>query len=122
MSGASQKFRPYFTADELTEIIVCLKSSPSTRRIQLAQYLEGFLIKINHGVISPAHTTRPSIEQKLGFTPIPASHHLTGEAAYEKWLINPLSATPKEIQEAQDWRYRNDLMSPDEEREYESRT
>lgn len=122
MTGSAQKFRPYFTADELTEIISCLKSHPSTRRLQLAQYLESFLLKINHGIVSAAHTTKPSIEQKLGFDPIPAPHHLTGEAAYQKWIINPLSATPKEIEEAQDWRYRNDLMSPAEESEYENRS
>lgn len=120
MTGSAQKFRPYFTAPELQEIISCLKSHPSTRRLQIAQYLEGFLLKINHGIVSVAHTTRPSIEQKLGFAPIPAPHNLTGEAAYQKWLISPLTATPKEIEEAQNWRYLNDLMSPEEEKEYEN--
>jgi len=122
LSG-EQKFRPYFTAAELQEIILCLKSHPSPRRLTICQYLESFLLKINHGIVSPAHTLNPSLEQKLGFpdpsTPIPISHNLTGEAAYNKWLLSPGSATPKEIAEAMNWRYLNDLMSPEEEAEYE---
>lgn len=122
MAAGDQKFRPYFTAAELLEIISALKSAPNPRRLTLCQYLESFLLKINHGIITPAHTAAPSLESKLGFspdTPVPADHNLTGEAAYNKWLTNPLHATPKEIAEAMDWRYRNNLMSPEEERNYE---
>ena len=123
---SAQKFRPYFTASELLEIISALKAAPTHKRLVLVQYLEGFLLKINHGIVSPAHTNQPSLEDKLGFTvqditdlPVPVPHNLTGEAAYQKWLANPVSATPKEIGEAMDWRYRNNLMSPDEEKDYE---
>lgn len=117
---SSQKFRPYFTRDELLEIISALKSSPTPRRLTLCQYLEIYLLKINHGIIRPAHTIEPSLESKLGFSEtVPVSHELTGEMAYQKHLINPLNCTPKEIAEAMDWRYRNDLMSPDEEKAYE---
>lgn len=118
MSGS--KYRPYFTRDELLEIISTLKSHPSPRRLQICQYLEGFLLKMEHGVIKAAHTPLPTQEEKLGFAPIPVSHDLTGEAAYQKWLLNPVKATPKEIEEAMDWRYRNNLMSPTEEAEYEN--
>lgn len=122
-SHSSQKFRPYFTREELLEIISALKSSPTPRRLTLCQYLEIYLVKINHGIIKPSHTLEPSLESKLGFSEqssgVPISHELTGEMAYNKHLINPLNCTPKEIAEAMDWRYRNDLMSPDEEKAYE---
>jgi hypothetical protein len=114
------KYRPYFTRDELLEIISTLKSHPSPRRLTICQYLEGFLLKMDHGIIKPAHTLQPSIESKLGFAPIPVSHEVTGEAAYQKWLLDPVKATPKEIAEAMDWRYRNNLMSTEEEIAYES--
>jgi len=118
----AQKFRPYFTADELLEIISALKSSPTPRRLTLVRYLEGFLLKINHGIISPSHTAQPSIESKLGLDdPRPMQTSLLiGEAAYNKWLINPLHATPHEIAEAMNWRYMNSLMSAEEEAEYEA--
>jgi hypothetical protein len=113
------KYRPYFTAGELSEIVLCLKSHPTPRRMTIAQYLEGFILKIQHGVISPNHLSKPSMEQKLGITPIPISHEITGEAAYQKFLINPGKCTPKEIEEAQEWRYVNQLMSPEEQEQYE---
>ena len=119
--GSTAKFRPYFTAEELNEIILCLKSHPTPRRLHILRYLEAYVLKINHGVVSVAHTTAPSIEQKLGFDPInPPSVQLTGEAAYHKQLINPTTCTPHEIAAAMEWRYRNNLMSEEEERRYEN--
>lgn len=123
----TEKFRPYFTAEELSEIVLCLKSHPNPKRLTIARYLESFMLKIKHGVILSSHTLQPTQAEKLGFheltlqpnTPVPIDHNLTGEAAYNKWLVNPGSATPKEIAEALDWRYRNNLMSPQEESDYE---
>ena len=117
---SSTKFRPYFTADELSEIISCLKSNPTPKRMHIIRYLEHYLLKINHGVVTAAHTTAPTIEQKLGFDPINTpSKQLLGEAAYQKQLINPVQCTPHEIAAAMEWRYTNGLMSPDEEKMYE---
>lgn len=131
----TEKFRPYFTAEELSEIILCLKTHPNPRRLTIVRYLESFLLKINHGVISSSHTLKPAetVFSKLGFDEpeipsvkpaagapgIPISHNLTGEAAYQKWLLDPGKATPKEIAEAMDWMYRNNLMSKEQEQEYE---
>ena len=39
--------------------------------------------------------------------------------AYQKHLIDPTHCTPKEIEAAMEYRYTNDLMSKDEENEYE---
>lgn len=119
---SSQKFRPYFTASELLEIITALKERPNPRRLTICRYLEAFKLKIEAGILTPAHTTEPSITEKLGFEDPSAHqsiHELSGEAAYQKQLINPSHCTPKEIAAAMDWRYRNDLMSADEEKEYE---
>ena len=125
----TEKYRPYFTAEELTEIVSCLKSHPNPRRLTIVKYLEGFMLKINHGIIQSSHTLQPTQAEKLGFAEltlppvnqqgIPIDHNLTGEAAYNKWLLNPAKATPKEIAEAMDWMYRNNLMSPQQEADYE---
>lgn len=122
----TEKYRPYFTAEELSEIVLCLKSHPNPRRLTIVRYLEGFMLKINHGIIGVSHTLQPTQAEKLGFheltlgTPVPIDHNLTGEAAYQKWLLAPAKAKPKEIAEAMDWMYRNNLMSPEQEKEYES--
>ena len=115
-----QKYRPYFTAEEILEIISALKQSPTPRRLQLIRYLETFKIKIEAGVLTAAHTTLPTIAEKLELDPptIP-NKEVVGEAAYQKQLINPKSCTPHEISAAMEYRYLNNLMSLEEQREYE---
>lgn len=116
------KYRPYFTAEELSEIILCLKSNPTPRRLQLIRYLESFRLKIDHGVINAAHTSAPDISERLGFAELPAqSPAIIGEAAYQKQLVNPKSCTPHEINAALQHRYTNNLMSAEEEKEYETK-
>lgn len=115
---SNQKYRPYFTAAEILELIAALKQSPTPRRLQLIRYLETFKIKIDAGVITAAHTLEPTIEQKLGLESMPPPQ-ITEEAAYQKQLISPTKCTPHEIAAAMEYRYLNNLMSPEESRAYE---
>lgn len=119
---STQKFRPYFTSSELQEIISALKERPNPRRLTICRYLESFQIKIERGILSPAHILDPTQEEKLGFSDSPSSEstaQIIGEAAYQKQLTQPSKCSPKEIAAAMDWRYRNNLMSAEEEKEYE---
>lgn len=121
----TKQYRPYFTLPELKEIILCLKSHPSPQRMCLVQKLESFCLKINHGIISPQYEPSPkkTILERLELDdskPLPISTEITGEAAYQKHLIDPFHCTPKEIEAAMEYRYTNDLMSPEEEEQYES--
>lgn len=122
----TKKYRPYFTLPELTEIITCLKSNPTPKRMTLVRYLEKFCWEITHSVREEAYTSNPrqTLAQKLGLedTAIeePTIPQITGEAAYQKQLINPLHCTPNEIALAMEYRYTNNLMSPTEEFEYEN--
>ena len=119
-NNPNHKFRPYFTITELQEIILALKQSPTPTRMGLIKYLEGFILKINHSQISPQHTLAPTLAQKLGFEePTLLPETITGEAAYQKQIINPSHCTPKEIAAAMDFRYTSGLMSKEEENEYE---
>jgi len=123
---SNKKYRPYFTISELQEISLCLKSHPTPARLSLVQYLERFIIQINHGIITTSYSPnpRPTLSQKLGFSDtgdveVPISHEITGEMAYQKHLISPATCTPKEIAEAMEYRYTHDLMSKQEEEQYE---
>lgn len=118
MRGA-QKYRPYFTAPELLEIIASLKENPTPNRLAISRYLESFNLKINHGVISAAHTLEPSIEQKLGFA-APTLGEMTDEKLFNIWKNNPTLLNALEIARVLDYRYRSDLMTPEEEKAYES--
>lgn len=117
---STPKYRPYFTLPELEELISALKASPNPRRLQIARYLEGFILQIKLGVRKENHTLQPSLEQKLGFDEgVPLSHAITGEAAYNKWITVPQSCSIKEIEEAMTWGYTNDKLTPEQEREFE---
>lgn len=115
------KFRPYFTLSEMEELISCLKESPSPKRLGIASYLEIFIHKANSGINKPAHRTKPTIDVSLGFTPDP---ELTIEQLkYLAWIKQTTKPneqlTAREIELSKQYRYENDLMSPQEEAEYE---
>ena len=117
MKGA-QKYRPYFTAPELSEIIASLKENPTPNRLAISRYLESFNLKITHGVISPSHTLEPTIEQKLGFaSPTPAG--MTDYELFVQWKNNPNSLNARELSIILDYRYRSNLMTSEEEKAYE---
>ncbi len=122
---STHKFRPYFTGPELDYIISCLKSS-SNPNIPLIQYLEGFKLKIDHGIVSASLLLKPTIEQKLGLDEETNHRQVIAETTarnlYDIWSMNPdarAKMTPKQLQMIQEYRYTNDLMSPTEENEYE---
>jgi hypothetical protein len=123
MNSINQKYRPYFTSLELTEIISALKSQPTPSRVALIRYLEGFALKISHGIISSAHTLEPSIAEKLELdqSHIDAVNSLQSKRfnAYKKWRDSPEKCSPPEIELVQVYRYENDLMDPKEESEFE---
>jgi hypothetical protein len=121
----TKQYRPYFTLPELREIILCLKSHPTPARLSLVQKLESFCLKITHGVISSQYEPSPrkTILDRLELSDPPAtleiSPRITGEAAYQKQLSDPLHCTPKEIAAAMEYRYMEGLMSKEEEQNYE---
>lgn len=81
--------------------------------------LKLFVAKMNLGIVNPAFTSAPkaTLEERLGIDPVEKRL-----LAYEKWKLDPYLCSQHEFALAQTYRYENDLMTPDEEREYESRT
>ena len=118
--SGEQKFRPYFSAAELTLIIRTLKEAPAPA-LGLIRYLEGFAIKIERGVISSSLTLQESMESRLGLsTSVPPEQ--TTENLVTLWESYPESRakfTLPEIESIQAWRYENNRMSSEEESEYE---
>jgi hypothetical protein len=123
MRSTNQKYRPYFTSIELSELISALKETPKPSRIALIRYLEGFALKISHGIISSAHTLEPSMSEKLELDQtrqeIIDSIGSKRFNAYRKWRDFPNKCTPGEIEMSQMYKYENDLMTPEEELELE---
>ena len=70
----------------------------------------------------PRITSYPTDSASSASSPV-STEHLTKEqrweAAYNKWSTNPSSCSLQEIKDAQEHRYLNDLMSPEEMVEFE---
>ena len=123
MSQPTQKtkYRPYFTASELGEVIRCVKVS--SQNISLLRYLESYALKISHGVIAESITLQPTLADSLELdSPDSSSTDSSLESkrskAYAKWLSSPQTCTPLEIELAHLYRFENDLMSQEEETIY----
>ena len=116
-SNNKTKYRPYFTASELSEVIRCVKLS--SQNISLLRYLESYALKISHGVITESITLQPTLADSLELdSPSPASLESKRAKAYAKWNQSPESCTPIEIELTHLYRFENDLMSPEEESIY----
>ena len=120
---SEQKFRPYFTAPELSYLIDSCKLRVPINQ-SLLRYLETFALKIDRGITSAAYTrsTSPvsSIEAKLG---IGASAAPSIQKLVNIWINTPEARTQMsaaQLAEIAQYRYTNDLMSKEEERDYES--
>ena len=118
--SGEQKFRPYFSAAELTLIIQTLKSSPAPA-LGLIRYLEGFAIKIERGVISPALALQESMESRLGLsTSVPSEQSMENLATlWESYQDSRAKFSPAQLESLHAWRYENNKMSPAEEAIYE---
>ena len=118
---ATPKYRPYFTGPELAEVQRALKLV--SLNVELIRYLETFSLKIASGIQEPNITLKPTISERLGMSDRLPSLNLSELklAAYNKWLDSPQKCTPQEIARTLMFRYENDLMSEEEEREYESK-
>lgn len=122
---APPKFRPYFTSAELSEVISALKSNPTPTRMPLIRYLEGFAIEIERGIrdanYKPTPTKRQAFIESLELEDSSSKlDKLYPYEIYNRWLANPNLSSPAELAIIQQYRYECDLMSIDEEAEYES--
>lgn len=118
---SNQKFRPAFSAPEIQYLIdLCnLDSRPETAEMgfNIASRLKVFALKINLGITGPAFTSEPvrSLEEKLGMD-MPEEKRL---AAFQKWKLSPNLCTDLERKLANTYRYENNLMTKEEEEQYE---
>lgn len=116
---AEKKYRPYFTLPELKEILDACKFSGSPKLIPSIKYLETYILGINSGLRQPNHTLKPSLgdmisgKQDSSYTgrPISTLMILYSDSGYSGMTLPEISAT-------QEYRFDNDLMSPEEELHY----
>ena len=123
MSNIQTKFRPSLTLDEINTIISALQSTGESK---LVRKLHTFTFKAQIGITSPSHVTVPkqSLEDSLGFGTSQSSSSTnqgqTGEQLYEIWKTSPSSLSSSQLDKVHHYRYTNDLMTPEEESNYEN--
>lgn len=122
MSIGTQKFRPYFSASELLEVIAALKERPTTARLNLVHYLDGFAMKIERGTISPQHilkgTTKEQLVAAMGLQDLPGTPVVPDSVIHAKWEADPTSCSPVELQRVLHYRFISGLLTDQEERVY----
>ena len=119
-SNIQTKFRPSLTLDEINTIIAALQSAGESK---LVRKLHTFTLKAQIGITSPSHVTVPkqSLEDSLGFNSVSPLSNLeqTGEQLFEIWKTSPTSLSTSQLAKVHHHRYTNDLMTPEEESNYE---
>ena len=117
------KFRPSLTAGQIEHIIHILSTAGENSPLNQSclKSLRMFSLKAQHGIISPSHLSlgRESLESSLGFTTSEPVTTTTVELLYRVWQSHPTTLTPSQLQQVQSYRYQNNLMSPEEEQEYD---
>ena len=116
------KFRPSLTAGQIEHIIHILSTAGENSPLNQStlRALRMFSLKAQHGIVSPSHLAlgRESLESSLGFT-TSTEPVTTVELLYRVWQSHPTTLTPTQLQQVQSYRYQNNLMSPEEEQEYD---
>jgi len=137
-----KKYRPVLTADEVQLISRILKeqyvaqltdgSKDSPALFSAIGKFSTLESKIASSSIVPAYTTSPreSLMESLGAaapeTTAACYNSIDKEAyweqCYDKFSIDPSQCTLQELDAAQEHRYLNDLMTPEEEKRFEQKS
>lgn len=127
---AITKYRPSLTAENIQWIVEKAKTtSPLTpEAYSVIAVLDPFLTKIANSSITPAYSIAAKAKAKANSLESLGEGAASSEAVaagtvskteywaqcYQKYISNPSSCTLTEIANAQEHRYLNDMMSPEE--------
>lgn len=113
------KYRPVLTHEQINHLISLCKADMSPQSVRCISVLSPYEYKIQNLAVTPSHTlTRKSIEEQTGLHSKPNDYdinHLLGV-----WKADPSKLSTIELMRVYDYRYMNDLMTPEEEKEYEN--
>lgn len=128
---AKLKFRPLLSETELIRLHSLVSANFLPTDKPLLHKLTKLKLEIESGLATPAYVEKESGGRAIGKDAInalglddnssgPVSISELREIAYNKWLVNPHLLNDIETGMANEYRYENDLMSPEEENSYEN--
>jgi len=86
----------------------------------IMQYLEGFSVKINHGIVQSSAEIKKPLHEILSLeTELPIEVKIRQQKLFDKWRLAPERCSPNEIEMVQEYRFSHDLMTEQEEHDYE---
>jgi hypothetical protein len=125
--SSTKKYRPYFTISELREISNALRHYPAASfgklpPIDLLRYIDRYILDIESGYRKENSINLPSLEARLELEDSAPQNlpKLDGKILYTAWQANA-TLTPRELEAVLEYRYLNDLMTPTEEKAYETK-
>lgn len=123
MSTKEPKYRPVLTMPQIRFVMLAIEKYPAkdTFQEELLSYLELFVAKQKAGFLRSSYSVAPrqSIEDKLGLGADSKEEKML--AAFSKHeQLGAFICTKQELALVAEYRYLNDLMSPEEETEYEA--
>lgn len=129
MNNPVAKYRPVLTAQQILHLLNrCKLEQPlSELGVMCISTLSVFKTKIENAGIQPAYIQqpdKPSTMEQLGAefpstNDVPIPKEQAWFAAYEKYKKDPESCSLREILDAREHMYLNDLMTPEEVIEFE---
>lgn len=124
MSQSQQKFRPVLTHSQISHILTLCKKDLTQESISCIAILAPFEAKIKNLGVQAAYTQKPKDSKltDLGFQSHTPKEVVDVETLYSQYMENGENISDfslQEIQKIQEYRYTNDLMTPQEEIEYE---
>jgi hypothetical protein len=122
------KYRPCFTSEIISHLYSLCRNNICDKSIEALAVLAPFKAKIENNGISPAYTInkKESLVDSLGIENDEEYALLAPnekrKKAYAKWSLNPDSCNSFELVLVRDYRYFNQLMSPEEVEQYDADT
>jgi hypothetical protein len=120
------KYRPVLTSTQIAHVITLCKKDLSGESLSVISTLAPFMAKIENKGINPAY----KVENKNSLNDFESLEYqddgrINYEAmrfkVYKKWIDNPESCNGEELAKVQDYRAGNGLMSPEEQKDYETK-
>lgn len=115
----STAFRPSLTLAEVQTLLTLAKESCPETHAAIIRKLEVFTLKAKHGITRASHIRAGRITKaaQLGF-----EDDVSMDSLLEAYQTSPSALSPAQLARVRYHRYTHDMMTPEEEAEYESST
>ena len=117
------KYRPVLTSTQIAHVITLCKKDLSGESLSVISTLAPFMAKIENNGITPAYKTeaKSSLFELLEYQENGLiNYDAMRFKIYQKWIDNPESCNAEELEKVLEYKYGNELMTPEELKDYQT--